>query len=313
MIHRRQFLKISGAALATLPALNSIATKALTLEAGSSVSKLIQRAIPRSGELVPVIGMGTSRTFDVANSPQTLAQLSEVIRFFIEGNGRIIDTSPMYGQAESRVGDVMATFENPPPMFNATKVWTSGKKEGIAQMEESARRMRIKHFDLIAVHNLTDWRTQLATLKEWKAEGKVRYIGITTSHGRDHDELTEIMKSQPLDFVQFSYNIEDRTAEKTLLPLAMDKGIATMINRPYQRGSLFRQSKGKELPDVARDIDCNSWGQFYLKFILSHPAATCIIPATSKAKHMADNMQANFGRVPDSSQRTEMLRVFEAL
>ena len=164
-----------------------------------------------------------------------------------------------------------------------------------------------------AVHNLKDWQTHLATLKQWKQEGKVRYIGITTSHGRNHAPLLELMRSQPLDFVQFSYNIEDRAAEEALLPLAADRGIATMINRPYQRGSLFKKSSGQALPELAADLDCSSWAQFYLKFILAHPAVSCIIPATSKAHHMADNMQANFGRVPDAAQREEMLRIFESL
>ncbi len=180
-------------------------------------------------------------------------------------------------------------------------------------MRTSAQRMNVERFDLIAVHNLLDWKTQLATLKAWKAEGRVRYIGITTSHGRYHDELLEIMASEPLDFVQFSYNIGNRVAEERLLPLAMDRGIATMINRPYQRGALFKRSAGQELPAVASDLGCASWGQFYLKFIIGHPAVTCLIPATSKVTHMQDNMRANVGPVPDSRQRQEMLRVFEAL
>jgi len=180
-------------------------------------------------------------------------------------------------------------------------------------MQESARRMNVKHFDLISVHNLVDWRTQLDTLKNWKKEGKVKYIGITTSHGRDHDEFLQVMKNEPIDFVQFSYNIDNLDAEREILPVARDKGIATMINRPYQRGSLFRRSKGKALPEMAKEIDCTSWGQFYLKFILGHPDITCAIPATSKAKHMVDNMQANFGRLPGSAQRKEMLKYFNSL
>jgi len=225
----------------------------------------------------------------------------------------VIDSSPMYGNAETRVGDVLRAMKTRPPLFAATKVWTSGKERGIEQMEESAERMDVKSFDLIAVHNLSDWKTQLATLKQWKAEGRVRYIGITTSHGRDHAELIEIMRSEPLDFVQFSYNMEDREAEQVLLPLAQDRGIATMINRPYQRGSLFAKAKGHPLPALAGELDCTSWGQFFLKFILGHPAVTCIIPATAKPSHMVDNMRANFGRVPDQAQGAEMLRIFEAL
>jgi diketogulonate reductase-like aldo/keto reductase len=274
---------------------------------------LIQRKIPSSGELLPAIGMGTSRTFNTANDAESLVRLTEIVKIFFEKQGRVIDSSPMYGEAESRVGDVLRTLGNHPKVFAATKVWTSGREQGIAQMQESAQRMNVKVFDLIGVHNLVDWQTQLDTLKRWKKEGKVRYIGITTSHGRDHNELIEIMRNEPLDFVQFTYNIGNLTAEEELLPLAQDKGIATMINRPFQRGSLFRVSKGKPLPALAKAIDCNSWGQFYLKFILGHPAVTCLIPATSKPKHMLDNMQANFGRVPNQQQRAEMLKIFKQL
>jgi len=312
MIDRRQVLKLGTGALT-----GTLALPALKLFAGETASplkpELIQRAIPSSGELLPVIGMGTSRTFDTNDNPETLAQLAEVTRVFFTGNGTVIDSSPMYGNAESRVGEVLATFSEPPRLFAATKVWTTGREQGIAQMQESARRMGVQRFDLIAVHNLQDWRTHLATLKKWKAEGKVRYIGITTSHGHLHAELLDIMRKEPLDFVQFSYNIEDRVAERELLPLAQDRGIATMINRPYQRGHLFARSKGQPLPDIAGDLDCDSWGQFYLKFILGHPATTCIIPATSSARHMADNMKANYGHLPDATQRTEMLRIFQAL
>jgi len=219
----------------------------------------------------------------------------------------------MYGNAETRVGDVLRAMPDRPPLFAATKVWTTGEARGIAQMEESARRMDVKLFDLIAVHNLVDWETQLATLKRWKAAGKVRYIGITTSHGRNHEELMQVMRSEPLDFVQFSYNIEDREAEQALLPLAQDRGIATMINRPYQLGALFGKSHDHPLPALAAELDCSSWAQFYLKYIIGHPAVTCIIPATANPAHMADNMLANYGRVPDAAQREEMLRIYESL
>jgi diketogulonate reductase-like aldo/keto reductase len=303
MLTRRQLLKLAATMLA-MPASSLLAQTQLAL---------IQRKIPSSGELLPAIGMGTSRTFDTANDVESLARLTGIIKIFFDRQGRVIDSSPMYGEAESRVGDVLRTLENQSRVFVATKVWTRGREQGIEQMQESARRMNVEIFDLIGVHNLVDWQTQLDTLKRWKKEGKVRYIGITTSSGRDHKELIEIMRNEPLDFVQFSYNIGNRTAEEELLPLAQDKGIATMINRPFQRGSLFRVSKGKPLPALAKAIDCNSWGQFYLKFILGHPAVTCLIPATSKPKHMLDNMQANFGRVPDQQQRAEMLKIFKQL
>ncbi|MBK9028517.1 MAG: aldo/keto reductase [Propionivibrio sp.] len=307
MIKRRQLLQISAGLLIS---------QALGLRAEASASptlRLIQRAIPSSGELLPVMGMGTSRTFDTEGDPASLATLQEVLQAFFDGGGTVIDSSPMYGNSESRVGDVLRALPQRPKLFAATKVWTTGRQQGIAQMEESARRMNVERFDLIAVHNLQDWQTHLETLKNWKAEGKVRYIGITTSHGRDHEEFLQVMRTQPLDFVQFSYNIEDRAAERELLPVAAERGIATMINRPYQRGALFTRSRGKELPALAAELDCSSWGQFYLKYILGHPAVTCIIPATASVHHMVDNMRANFGRLPDARQRAEMLRLFEHL
>jgi diketogulonate reductase-like aldo/keto reductase len=309
MLDRRQVLRLGAGTLA-LPVL---ALAAQVTHEGESRQAMIRRPIPSSGELLPVMGMGTSRTFDSPADPGSLAELSAVMAAFFAGGGTVIDSSPMYGNAESRVGDVLRAMDERPDVFAATKVWTEGRDEGIAQMEESARRMDVEVFDLIAVHNLVDWKTQLDTLKRWKDAGKVRYIGITTSHGRNHAELLEIMRSEPLDFVQFSYNIENRVAEEQLLPLAADRGIATMINRPYQRGALFTKSRGADLPDVAADLDCSTWGQFYLKFILGHPAVTCIIPATAKVHHMEDNMQANFGRVPDAGQWAEMLRVFQSL
>lgn len=305
MLRRRQFVQL-GTALAALPGLHLTANAAAT-------PAVITRTIPSSGEAIPVIGMGTSQTFDVPASPATLEQLSAVLEAFFTGGGSVIDSSPMYGEAESRVGDVLRSLDPRPEVFAATKVWTEGREAGIGQMQTSAQRMAVERFDLIAVHNLTDWRTQLATLKEWKAEGRVRYIGITTSHGRFHDELLEIMRSEPLDFVQFTYNIGNRTAEEKLLPLAQERGIATMINRPYQRGELFSRAGKSPLPAVAREVGCESWGQFFLKFILAHPAVTNVIPATSKAHHMRDNMGANRGPVPDAGQRKAMLRAWDAL
>ncbi len=304
MIKRRQLIQLSASLLALTP---------LGLRAQSKDSGIIRRPIPSSGELVPVLGMGTSRTFDAGADDETIARLADVLEAFFAGGGTIIDSSPMYGEAESRVGDVLRQMQTPPPLFAATKVWTQGREEGIAQMQLSGQRMNVKRFDLIAVHNLVDWKTQLATLKAWKEEGKVRYIGITTSHGRNHPELLEIMRKEPLDFIQLTYNIDNRVAEEALLPLARDRGIATMINRPFQRGSLFQHTRDEDLPEVAKDLGCDSWGQFFLKFIIAHPAVTCLIPATSKVHHMTDNMGANHGPVPDSHQREEMLRVYNAL
>jgi len=306
MINRRQVLQLGAASLA-------LGAPGLRAAAPAAAVNPILRPIPTSGELLPVIGMGTSRTFDTEADPQSLANLAGVMQAFLDGGGKVIDSSPMYGRAESRVGDVLRAMEPSPDIFAATKVWIDGRDQGVAQMQESEQRMRVAPFDLIAVHNLKDWQTHLATLKTWKEQGRVRYIGITTSHGREHEAFLEVMRREPLDFVQFSYNIEDRVAEEQLLPLAADRGIATMINRPYQRGGLFGRSRGKPLPPLAAELDCMSWGQFYLKFILGHPAVTCIIPATARAQHMADNMGANYGRVPDAAQRQARLRIFEAM
>ena len=304
MIQRRPLLQLGASALAL---------SQLPLSSPAAGDTVMRRPVPSTGEKIPVIGMGTSRTFDAGADTKTVARLSDVLQAFFAGGGTVIDSSPMYGEAESRVGDVLRGMDPRPKVFAATKVWTEGREEGIAQMQQSARRMAVDRFDLIAVHNLVDWKTQLATLKQWKEAGKVRYIGITTSHGRFHSELLEIMRKEPLDFVQFTYNIGNRVAEDALLPLATDRGIATMINRPFQRGSLFSRSSGQPLPDVARDLGCESWGQFFLKFIVGHPAVTNVIPATSKVHHMLDNMGANHGAVPDADQRVEMLRAFEAL
>ena len=303
MIKRRHLLQISAALLAG----QSLGLRAQSAAGEGAQLPLIQRLIPSSGETLPVMGMGTSRTFDTAADDESLANLTAVLQAFFAGGGSVIDSSPMYGNAETRVGDVLRAMQERPPLFAATKVWTTGRQQGIAQMEESARRMDVQTFDLIAVHNLQDWQTQLDTLKAWKEEGKVRYIGITTSHGRDHEALVEIMRSQPLDFVQFSYNIMDREAENRLFPMAADKGIATLINRPFARGDLFRRVKGKEVPGWANDFGCQSWGQFFLKFVASHPATTCVIPATSKLKHMVDNMGANYGRLPEARERQRMI------
>jgi diketogulonate reductase-like aldo/keto reductase len=257
--------------------------------------------------------MGSSRTFDVSPDDPLLDQLTAVVREFFAGHGALIDSSPMYGNAESVLGKVLSDLGHPAALFAATKVWTYGAQAGIEQMRESSRRMGVPVFDLMQIHNLRDWKLHLPTLRGWKEEGRLRYLGITTSHRRYHEELEQIMRSTPLDFVQFSYNIDNRLAEKRLLPLAADRGIATIINRPYQRGALFARSRGKPLPAMAKELGCESWGQFYLKFIVGHPAVTCLIPATSKPRHMKDNMGANFGPVPDASQRREMLRIYESL
>jgi diketogulonate reductase-like aldo/keto reductase len=302
---RRRFLKQAAgltAAAVTWPAWLS-----------AQESAPLKKAIPKTDELIPLIGMGTSRTFDVGDDQVQRAQLAEVLQLFFDHGGAVIDSSPMYGTAEQVTGDLLRDIKNKQALFAATKVWTWGKQEGIAQMQRSSERMGVKVFDLMQIHNLRDWEVHLETLKDWKAEGKVRYIGITTSHGRFHDELEVILENESFDFVQFSYNIMNRTAEQRLLPIAHDRGIATLINRPFARGELFRLVKGKPLPDWASELDIKSWGQFFLKFAVSHPDVTCAIPATSKPNHMRDNMAAGFGRLPDAAMRQRMITYLSSL
>lgn len=305
LMTRRRFLQSSAASmlLGSLASASSLAT-----ETGA-----IRKTIPSSGERLAVIGLGTSRTFDIAPGDAAESPLVEVMRTFFERGGQLIDSSPMYGNAEAVTGVLLNEVSDTRGLFTATKVWTDGKASGIRQMQESMRHFGVERIDLMQIHNLRDWRNHIETLKEWKSVGKIRYIGITTSHGRYHDELELLLDELPLDFVQFSYNIGNRDVEQDLLPLAAERGIATLINRPYQRGSLFRAVRGKPLPDWAREIDCLSWGQYFLKFIAAHPAVTCIIPATSKVRHMIDNMGAGFGRLPDEAMRRRMIAYLESI
>jgi len=302
---RRQFLKSTAAA--------SLVYSLLPRIASATEARVIKKTIPSSGERLSVIGLGTSRTFDVSDSADSISPLVEVIQAFFDRGGQLIDSSPMYGNAESVTGALLEQVKNRQGLFTATKVWTNGRDEGMRQMQRSMERMGVDTIDLMQIHNLRDWRVHIETLVDWKAQGKIRYIGITTSHGRYHKDLEKIMQQLPLDFVQFSYNITDRAAEQRLLPIARERGIATLINRPFQRGSLFRLVKGKPLPGWAAEIDCASWGQFFLKFIASHPGVTCIIPATSKLKHMVDNMTAGYGRLPDERTRQHMIEYVEWL
>jgi len=301
---RRQFIQtltLLGAAAVGLP-----------LAAQGSKSMLM-KAIPSSGEKIPVIGMGSSRTFEAGDDQDQRARLTQVLQAFFDQGGTVIDTSPMYGSSELVLGELLANVQNKQSLFMATKVWTEGRQKGIAQMQQSMDLLHAPVIDLMQIHNLLDWKVHWETLAEWKQQGRVRYIGITTHRGYDHDELAHVMQNYPIDFIQFSYSIANRKAEQHILPLAAERGIATMVNRPFQRGDLFRHVKGKELPAWAADLDCNSWGQFFLKFVISHPAVTCTIPATSKAHHMVDNMAAGYGRIPDNNQRKAMLEYFDSV
>ena len=302
---RRQFMRSVagfGSALAFAPV--------MALAGGAGMNK---KPIPATGEQVPVVGMGTWQTFDVGGDEQARSNLVRVLQAFFDYGGAIIDSSPMYGSSERVVGDLLDKVAGKEAVFAATKVWTRGRQAGIDQMQHSMRRMRVGVFDLMQIHNLVDWETHLETLKAWKAEGKVRYIGITTSHGRAHSELERILATQPFDFVQFSYSLANRTVESRLLPLAQERGIATLINRPYQGGRLFRRIKGKPLPGWAAEFDCESWGQFFLKFLVSHPGVTCAIPATSKVEHVIDNMKGGAGKLPDAKTREKMRVYFESI
>lgn len=302
---RRELLEASAALLAAL----GIPIGTLTAAAEKSV---IKKTIPSSGEQLAVIGMGSSRTLEGYQTPDVTRELTAVFQAFFDHGGQLIDSSPMYGPAEAAIGELLKDVANKDDMFAATKVWTDGKQAGIEQMSASFQKMRVEVMDLMQIHNLRDWQVHLKTLRDWKDEGKTRYLGITTSHGRYHEELLKIMETEPLDFVQFSYNILNREAEHRLLPLAADKGIATLINRPFARGQLFSRVSGTTVPAWAADFGCQSWGQFFLKFAASHPASTCVIPATSKQKHMVDNMAANYGRLPDAQERTKMIELLAA-
>ncbi len=274
--------------------------------ARAATPALHTRKIPSSGEVIPAIGMGTWITFNVGKSISLRRRRLEVLRKFFELGGGMIDSSPMYGSAQSVLG---WCFEQAPPptgLFSATKVWTPYGGDGNTQIAEALGLWGLERFDLMQVHNLVDWEEHLVTLRAAKAAGRIRYIGITTSHGSRHEEMERIMRSEKLDFVQFTYNVLDREAERRLLPLARDRGIAVIVNRPFRRGGLFRQVAGKSLPEWAGEMEADNWAQFFLKFIISHPAVTCAIPATSQVAHMRENMGALRGRLPDQPMRQLM-------
>ena len=281
--------------------------------ASAAAGPPLRRAIPATGERLPVIGMGSWITFNVGDDPALREARREVLQAFFDRGGAVIDSSPMYGSSEEVIGYCLARIANKGSLFSATKVWTVSRWLGVRQMKESRRLWGAERFDLMQIHNLLDWETHLETLVDWKARGRVRYIGMTTSHGSRHGELEKAMAGQPLDFVQFTYNILDREAERRLLPLAAERGLAVIINRPFRRGALFDDFARHPLPDWASEFDCANWAQFFLKFIVSHPAVTCAIPATSRVDHMHQNMGAAHGRLPDAETRRRMIRYVESL
>ena len=280
--------------------------------AASEAQPMITRKIPSSGEAIPVIGLGTSGPFEVGHSPAERAPLREVLEAFFAGGGRLIDTSPMYSTAEAVLGDLL-TPEMHERVFLATKVWTRGKQAGIDQMTRSARLMKHPRLDLIQVHNLMDVQTHLQTLRQWKDEGRVRYIGVTHYTVSSHEELAGLISREKLDFVQLNYSPVTRDAEKRLLPLAADRGVAVIVNRAFEDGRLFDRVRGKPLPEWAVEFDCTSWAQMFLKYVISHPAVTCVIPATGKVKHVQDNLGAGRGRLPDARQRARIARTLDSL
>jgi diketogulonate reductase-like aldo/keto reductase len=268
--------------------------------------KVTQRPIPSSGEMLPVIGLGTWQTFDVA-TPEEKEPLKAVLKTLHKAGGTVVDSSPMYGLSERIVGELSEEVGLNAALFLATKVWTTGKESGVRQMKESLAFLKRTRLDLMQIHNLTDWETHLATLREWKEAGIIRYFGITHYTESAYPQVEKILRQHPIDFLQINYSLSSREAEEKLFPLAMDKKVAVLVNRPFEEGALFRRFKGKALPEWSKEFQCESWGQFFLKFILTHPAVTCIIPGTAKPHHMVDNLVAGTGDLPDASLRKKMI------
>ena len=291
-------------------ALAAAATTALPLAPHAATTTALSprtRPIPSSGEQMPIVGLGTWITFNVGNDPALLERSANVMRAFTAAGGRMIDTSPMYGSAQSTIGYGLKSHPDPQKIFSADKVWTSSPSNGPRQIAASRAKWGIDRYDLVQVHNLVAWKAHLKTLRAMKDAGQTRYIGITTSHGRRHDLVEQIMKTEPIDFIQVTYNIADRETGKRILPLAAEKGIAVIINRPYRRGGLIQATAGKPLPAWAPDIEATSWAQFLLKFVLSNPAVTVAIPATTRTDHVRENLHAAATRLPDAQQRRRMI------
>jgi aryl-alcohol dehydrogenase-like predicted oxidoreductase len=310
-LSRRDMLRATAGAGA-LAALGLTSRRAL----GSMpprISELLMRPIPSSGETIPAIGIGTARRYDVQESSEEMAVLEEVLAAFAMMGGRVVDTAPSYGRAEIVVGELVDAIGNRDDLFLATKVRAEGREAGIDQMEESLRRLHTDRIDLMQVHNLVDVETQLATLREWKAAGRIRYLGITTSFDRQYEDFERVMREQTMDFIQVNYSLGDRGAGERILPLAADRGMAVLVNLPYARGRLFQKVGDRPLPRWAAEFDCESWGQFFLKFVLSEPAVTCAIPGTAKMTYLEDNLGAARGRLPDPELRQRMITFYDSL
>lgn len=301
------------ALLASLAALGALGAAGVGPGRAAPAGPKLTRAHPTTGEILPVIGMGSWITFNVGADQAMRDQRVEVLRTFFDRGGAVIDSSPMYGTSEEVIGYCLKRLSNTKALFSATKVWTWLQLMGAGQMDESRALWGVETFDLMQVHNLLNWEGHLETLRADKAAGRIRHIGITTSHGRRHDEFEAVMRSEKPDFVQFTYNILDREAEQRLLPLAAELGLGVLINRPFRQGALFPPLQRHRLPEWAVEIDCLNWAQFMLKFIVSHPAVTSVIPATSRVDHMEENMGALYGRLPDAELRARMIRYVEEL
>jgi diketogulonate reductase-like aldo/keto reductase len=291
--------------IALTPIAISMSTSASN-SAPTAANERIARAIPSSGERIPAIGLGTYQSFDITADEPELAKAREVLGAFVADGGGLIDSSPMYGAAEAVVGQLSSALADAGKLFVATKVWTSGRANGISQMEASFSKLRIKRIDLMQVHNLQDTATHLATLAAWRKEGRVRYLGVTHYHSGAYGELEAAIKRHKPDFVQLNYSIAEREAEQRILPFAKDNGVAVVINRPFAQGALFSKVRGQAMPDWAKPFAGDSWAQFFLKFIVSHQAVTCAIPATRNVKHLRDNLQAMRGRLPDAGELSKM-------
>jgi diketogulonate reductase-like aldo/keto reductase len=276
-------------------------------------STMLARTIPSSGEKLPVIGLGTWQKFDVDLTSETRKPLEEVLSLFVKLGGRVIDSSPMYGRAEEVIGELTSALGIREKLFLATKVWTRGKKNGIKSMERSMALLRTTRIDLMQVHNLLDLQAHLASLHQWKEQGRIRYLGVTHYNSSAFPEVEKILRTEKLDFLQINYSLMEREAEQRILPLAQERSVAVIVNRPFGAGDLFDKVRSKPLPDWAGDFDCRSWAQFFLKWIVAHPAVTCAIPATGKPQHLEDNMQAGFGRLPDANTRRRMVELVRSL
>jgi aryl-alcohol dehydrogenase-like predicted oxidoreductase len=274
---------------------------------------MIERRIPKTGEAIPAIGLGTWQVFDVAGNAAEMAQAKETLKVVVEQGGRVIDSSPMYGSSESVTGQLATELGVRAKLFVATKVWTTGRQAGIRQMEDSMKKLRVERLDLMQVHNLQDTDTHLATLRDWKAAGRVRHVGVTHYHSGAHADLERFVKRDDIDFIQVNYSLAEPEADRRLLQAAADSRVAVIVNRPFVTGEMFRQVKGKPLPDWAKEIGCASWAQFFLKWILAHPAVTCAIPATRNPAHLSDDLGAASGPLPDEATRRKMSAYFNSL